>query len=113
MSTCAGLADTEPEAFTPSYASFEVLQSMAMRYRQRPYLKLVDGTASDVYSAAALMYEMLTGDLPLDTAGMVFPKFSMPAEVQWQHRQPYVDLMPIYSLHADWVGLSPDCSLFA
>lgn len=89
---------------TLRYAATEVLTSSLRRYcklahRQRE----VDGQAADVYSAGAVLYQQMTGEVPFDITGIDLTQIDVPNEVSEPSREHYRQSIAMMRLHTDWV----------
>ena len=102
-----GVKDAIPQAVTMEYAAPEVLRSSMQRYSEAAYsLREVDGPASDVYSAGAVLYQVVTGELPFDIIDADLSQIDVPDEVSDRSRERYRLTVAMVRLHTTWVSSS-------
>ena len=98
------ILDVEPAGATPAYASPEQLRSLQIQLEQRQHADLlVNGAASDMFSAGVVLYEQLTGQLPFLPAKHV--KKCPPDSVPNESRKGWQQYEMMSQAHHAWVNM--------
>lgn len=93
------------------YAAPEALRSSMPCYCEAAYSqRKVDGPALDMFSAGAVLYQVVTGELPFDIRDADLFEIDVPNEVSECSRECYRQTVAMVRLHTTWVSANLNCA---